>query len=124
MYLCIAWRFLPQNPSTENRQIPGCSLILSVDIHVRMYVYFMSACVWAYTPPSFLQVFLGKPTRRPTSATARTSATRLSRPSSPSEPPPLRIVQCFIYRVSLLCSALYAECPYYVVLYMQSVLII
>ena len=34
------------------------------------------------------------------------------------------IIQCFICKVSLLCtSALYAKCPYYVVLYMQSVLI-
>ena len=28
------------------------------------------------------------------------------------------IVQCSIYKVSLLCSALNAKCPYYVVLYM------
>ena len=33
-------------------------------------------------------------------------------------------MQWFIYKVSLLCSGLYATCPYYVVVYMQSVLII
>jgi hypothetical protein len=31
----------------------------------------------------------------------------------------VRIMYCFIYRVSVLLIALYAECPYYVVLYMQ-----
>ena len=33
------------------------------------------------------------------------------------------IMYCFICKVSLLCSALYAKCPYFVVLYMQRVLI-
>ena len=33
------------------------------------------------------------------------------------------IMQCFIYKVSLLRSALYTKCPYYAVLYIQSVLI-
>ena len=31
------------------------------------------------------------------------------------------IIRCFICIVSLLFSALYAKCPYYVVLYVQSV---
>ena len=35
----------------------------------------------------------------------------------------VRIIQCFICNVSVLFSALYAKCPYYSVLYMQSVLI-
>ena len=35
----------------------------------------------------------------------------------------VRIILCFICKVSLLCSALYAKCPYCVVLYMQGVLI-
>ena len=30
-------------------------------------------------------------------------------------------MSCFICKVSVLCIALYAKCPYYVVLYMQSV---
>ena len=34
------------------------------------------------------------------------------------------IMQCFICKVSLLCSALYAKCPYYSVIYTQSVLIV
>ena len=34
------------------------------------------------------------------------------------------IIYCFICKVSLLFSALYAKCPYYLVLYMQSVLVI
>ena len=34
------------------------------------------------------------------------------------------IVYFFMSKVSLLFSALYAKCPYYLVLYMQSVLII
>jgi hypothetical protein len=33
------------------------------------------------------------------------------------------IVYCFICNVSLLCTALYAKCPYYVLLHMQCVLI-
>ena len=34
------------------------------------------------------------------------------------------IMYCCICKVSLLCTAVYAKCPYYVLLYMQSVLII
>ena len=30
------------------------------------------------------------------------------------------IMQCFICKVSLLCTALYAKCPYYVLLYTQT----
>ena len=35
-----------------------------------------------------------------------------------------RVVECFKYKDSVLCSALYARSPYYLVLYMQSVRII
>ena len=34
------------------------------------------------------------------------------------------IIQCVIRKVSLLFSAIYAKCPYYLVLYMQRVLIV
>ena len=40
LYRRMAWCFLPQNPSTGNGKIPGCTFILSVDTANHAFVCF------------------------------------------------------------------------------------